>query len=137
MNTLAASEDTTGTNKCYQINKKKQEEKTMKSYKEMSEILENHIDVEMKSPKGALAKDIAYAMEMWNTSMIRSDKEKDRFSLEEKEERYIKMLEYAERLMEPALNTPNEFGVYRGMYVFHIYTTMKDTIEEIQNVKKC
>lgn len=109
----------------------------MKSYKDMSEILENHIDAEMKSPKEALTKDIAYAMEMWNTSMIRSDKEKDRFSLEEKEERYIKMLEYAERLMEPALNTPNEFGAYRGMYVFHIYTTMKDNIEEIQNAKKC
>ncbi|WP_113673723.1 hypothetical protein [Vallitalea guaymasensis] len=34
----------------------------MKSYKDMSEILENHIDAEMKSPKEALAKDIAYAM---------------------------------------------------------------------------
>lgn len=106
----------------------------MKSYKEMVEMLENHIDTEMNNPKVALTKDIGHAMDMWNTSMVRTDKEKESFSLEEKERRYTKMLEYAERLMEPALNTPNEFGAYRGMYVFHLYTTMKENLEEL-NIK--
>jgi len=103
----------------------------LKSYKEIAEMLEKHIDIQMKNPQEALLKDVAYAMEMWNTSVVRADEEKEIFSLEEKEKSYIKMLEYAERLMEPALNTPNKFGSYRGMYVFHIYTTMKGNIEEL------
>ena len=108
----------------------------MKSYKEIAEMLERHIDKLMMNVKEALSKDVAYTMEIWNTSIIRSDKEENNFSTNEKLNLYTKMLRYAETLMEPSLDTKNQYGAYRGMYVFHIYTTMKENLEELQNVMK-
>ncbi|AKL94988.1 hypothetical protein CACET_c15390 [Clostridium aceticum] len=108
----------------------------MKKYKELAEMIEKHIHMQMKNPKEALCKDVAYAMEMWNSSVVRADKEDEKFTGEEKEQLYTKMLEYAEMLLEPALSTPNEYGVYRGLYVFHIHSTMKMNLEEVQNIQK-
>lgn len=107
----------------------------MKTYREIAEMLEKHIDKQMEKPIEALSKDIAYSMEIWNSSVIRADKE-EKFTLKEKEQLYIKMLKYAETLLEPSLNSANEYGVYRGLYVFHIYVTMRENLEEIQNAQK-
>ena len=109
----------------------------MKSYKEIAQMLEKHIDRLMVNVSDALSKDVAYTMEIWNTSLIRSDKEDNNFSNNEKLNLYNKMLGYAETLLQPSLDTPNHYGAYRGMYVFHIYTTMKENLIELQSVKKC
>ncbi|GMQ56824.1 hypothetical protein AN1V17_12180 [Vallitalea sediminicola] len=105
----------------------------MKSYKEIAQMLEKYIDRLMVNVSEALSKDVAYTMEIWNTSIIRSDKEESNFSNNEKLNLYTKMLKYAETLLQPSLDIPNKYGAYRGLYVFHIYTTMKENLEELQS----
>ncbi len=106
----------------------------MKSYKEIAQMLEVNIDKQMLDVDEALAYDVAYTMEMWNTSVIRTDKEEDNYTLEEKVEGYTKMLGYAEQLLESSLTSHNKTGVSRGLYVFHIYTTMKENLLELKDL---
>lgn len=100
----------------------------MKTYREIAELLEVHIDELMKDPSQAIENEVGEAVEGLGNLLDKTDNEDNPFTKEEKIIILEKLGAYMDLIVLDSFKVKNRFGVGRGLFNLAMRNAVKERL---------